>query len=166
VASLKELPSVKVLNEIYRYDAMHGHLYLKQCRYSYLVMRRAERESRSGYLILAPTINGTRLSLLAHRVIWKMVTGFDPSSEVDHLDQDKSNNRFFNLRVVSRRQKAINRRAASPFGPGIRMTGAGHFKAVTAFEKRRIYVGTFKTEKDAREAVEKAQISAMKEQIK
>lgn len=42
----------------------------------------------------------------AHRVVWKLVEGNDPR-EVDHMDGDRQNNRWDNLREVSHR---INRR--------------------------------------------------------
>jgi hypothetical protein len=50
--------------------------------------------------------------VLAHRVIWKMVTGED-AIEVDHIDGDRSNNRWNNLRSVdasSNRKNAARRK--------------------------------------------------------
>lgn len=47
-------------------------------------------------------------SLLAHRVIWKMVTGEDPD-EIDHISGERANNRFANLRAVDHRQNSRNR---------------------------------------------------------
>ena len=36
---------------------------------------------------------------VAHRLIWKMMTGADPD-EIDHRDRDKHNNKWVNLRDV------------------------------------------------------------------
>lgn len=44
----------------------------------------------------------------AHRLIWKIVTGKDPDL-VDHINGDASDNRWFNLRQVSRRENGLNR---------------------------------------------------------
>lgn len=38
---------------------------------------------------------------LAHRIIWKMVSGSDPLDQVDHEDTDRLNNRWANLRAAS-----------------------------------------------------------------
>lgn len=45
---------------------------------------------------------------LAHRVIWAVVYGRWPN-EVDHIDNDPSNNRLSNLREVSSQQNNFNR---------------------------------------------------------
>lgn len=44
---------------------------------------------------------------LAHRIIWKMVTGDDPSL-IDHINGDKTDNRFANLRDVSELENGQN----------------------------------------------------------
>lgn len=45
----------------------------------------------------------------SHRVIWKMVTGKDPD-QVDHVDGDRANNRWNNLRDVDQSQNQKNTR--------------------------------------------------------
>lgn len=35
-----------------------------------------------------------------HRLIWKWVTGRDPQHTIDHINRDKADNRFWNLRDV------------------------------------------------------------------
>ncbi len=44
---------------------------------------------------------------LAHRLAWFYITG-DWPSEIDHINQDKGDNRFSNLRQVTRSQNCIN----------------------------------------------------------
>lgn len=44
-----------------------------------------------------------------HRLAWLYVYGCWPSSEIDHVDRDKQNNRISNLREVSRMQNCMNR---------------------------------------------------------
>ena len=46
---------------------------------------------------------------LAHRVIWKLVTGEDPSLEIDHKNRDPGDNRWENLRLANRRQQMWNK---------------------------------------------------------
>jgi hypothetical protein len=41
-------------------------------------------------------------SIPAHRLAWLYVTGNWPQQEIDHIDSDRLNNRFVNLRDVSR----------------------------------------------------------------
>lgn len=44
----------------------------------------------------------------AHRLAWFYVTGQWPQGEVDHIDGNRTNNRFDNLRVVTREQNCFN----------------------------------------------------------
>lgn len=45
---------------------------------------------------------------LAHRIIWKMVHGFDPET-IDHINGNKLDNRICNLRSISQQENARNR---------------------------------------------------------
>jgi len=47
-------------------------------------------------------------SYLTHRIIWKLMTGEDPSALIDHIDGDKKNNSFPNLRLATKQQNAYN----------------------------------------------------------
>jgi hypothetical protein len=47
-------------------------------------------------------------SILAHRIIWAMVHGYDPIDCIDHRDLCKSNNRIENLREATRSQNSMN----------------------------------------------------------
>lgn len=64
----------------------------------------AGRAHRTGYVTIK--LNGEEHA--AHRLIWLMMTGSWPEHDVDHIDGDRSNNRWDNLRAATRRQNAVN----------------------------------------------------------
>jgi len=45
---------------------------------------------------------------LAHRVIWALMTGVWPTDEIDHINHDRSDNRWENLRQVTRHENKKN----------------------------------------------------------
>lgn len=51
--------------------------------------------------------------LLAHRVIWAVVMGEWPESEIDHINGDRSDNRWSNLRAATRAQNVRNTKRSS-----------------------------------------------------
>lgn len=92
-----------------------------------------------------------------HNVIWELVTGLAPPLGffVDHIDQNRLNNKWENLRLASKRQN----RANSP-----NAKNKIHLKGVTLLKKRDgtsykyrascdgVYLGVFDTEQEAHEA--------------
>jgi len=60
---------------------------------------------RDGYLHIG--VDGQMY--LGHRLVWLIVTGAWPTCEVDHIDGDRTNNRFVNLRDVDMSGNAQNR---------------------------------------------------------
>ena len=61
----------------------------------------------------------------AHRIVWAIVTGAWPEGHIDHIDHDKGNNRFENLRDVSRSENARNMPMSSSNTSGV--TGVGWY---------------------------------------
>lgn len=117
------LPSLDVLNMLLEYEESTGKLFWKDRAPSSFSQKgkfspegmRAHWQSRfagnvaghfhSGYLRLM--INGVHY--MCHRLVWKIKTGEEPV-QIDHIDGNRSNNRFSNLRDVSHQVNAKNRR--------------------------------------------------------
>lgn len=59
------------------------------------------------------------ITLLSHRVIWAMMTGNNPSCQIDHINGVRSDNRFHNLRDVSHYDNHRNLRRSSNNKSGI-----------------------------------------------
>ena len=57
-----------------------------------------------GYL--GVVVNGRRYA--AHRLAWLYMTGNWPVADIDHIDRDRANNKFANLREATRSQNLAN----------------------------------------------------------
>lgn len=72
--------------------------------------------SLNAYGYLHGTID--RKSVLAHRVIWKILHGTDPDY-IDHLNSDRTDNRPENLRSVTARENQRNQKLQSRNKSGV-----------------------------------------------
>lgn len=100
-------------------------------------------EKSNGYRALV--YHGKRY--LTHRVIWYMHYGAWPINDVDHINQDRLDNRIENLRDVSR---SINLRNQK------RIKGVhrhqGKWRAMMSINNKSKHIGMFDTEDEARAA--------------
>ena len=120
----KPLPTADVLRQLLRYDPETGKLFWKErgpewfnpsatrtaqhicnlwnVRYSGKeALTKIERDGH-----LQGTVQGAYYK--AHRVIWKMVHGYDPDI-IDHINGNASDNRLMNLRSVEYRENHLNK---------------------------------------------------------
>lgn len=114
------------------------------------------RTSKWGYLHV--TVGGRNgRDYLVHRLAWLMVTGEWPHGEIDHIDGNKQNNAWHNLRDVDRAVNSQNMKLAkSTSGNGLLgVHWHAHIKKwaarITVHSKTR-YLGSFTTKEEAHEA--------------
>lgn len=111
----------------------------------------------NGYLKIA--IFNQRFWL--HRIIWKWMEGYDPD-QVDHIDGVRSNNSWVNLREVSVKENAKNKRRLNRNTTGV--TGVsickrtGKYHTYIGHGDTRITLGYFADLESARNARKTAEI--------
>src|SRR5687768_7944839 len=104
-SDIRPLPPVERLRELFSYDPLTGVLSWKSNpKFKGLPVGRCGTIGRCGYLMVGIDRN----YFLSHRIIWKMVTGCEPQDQIDHIDGDRLNNRFDNLREASNGQNRCN----------------------------------------------------------
>ena len=112
-----------------------------------------------GYVIIG--IDGELY--LAHRLVHLYLYGELPPADmdVDHIDGNPTNNRFWNLRVGTRSQNLhnsrLNKRSKCGF-KGVRPTKKNRFQARIAVNKQQVYLGVFDTPGEAHAAYVKAAV--------
>lgn len=105
----RQLPSIDLLRQLLRYDPDTGKLFWRERDNPVVNARLAGKEALStkdkdGYLV--GLLGGKRM--LAHRVVWATVYGSWPTSEIDHINGVKDDNRVENLREATRSQNMQN----------------------------------------------------------
>ena len=116
--------------------------------------RNAGHAKDNGYLHF--DVNGRKYG--AHRLAWLYVTGEWPVGDVDHIDGVRDNNRFSNLRDVSRTVNLQNLRAAKSHNKSTGLLGAYFHKQTGRYTSRiRVngkdrHLGMFSTAQEAHAA--------------
>ena len=98
------LPPAEELRNILDYDPETGIFLWKVSRQGTSGIGSVAGRNLNGYRHIK--ISGIRYS--AHRLAWKMTTGFDPVNEIDHINGERSDNRIANLREATRSENVRN----------------------------------------------------------
>lgn len=133
------------------YDPSTGEFYRKTPD----GLRRLGFVNRDGYLVA----NIKRKIYLIHRIAWFYVTGEMPKNDIDHIDGDRKNNKFDNIRSVTKAVNRQNLRSAMPFNKtgllGVQVHH-GKYRATINVAGTQIRLGRFDTKEEAHEAYLKA----------
>lgn len=106
---------------------------------------------KSGVTYLRVCVAGEQY--LLHRLIWKWVTGEEPTNEVDHWCGDGTNNRWENLRQATHQQNQCNMKTQTETkAPRGVYQHFNRWVAAVNAEGKKHYLGTFATAEEAHQA--------------
>ena len=97
----KPLPPVELLRELFSYDPETGAVTRNKTG-----AQVGYRNVGDGYL----RFSLNRSVMKVHRLAWKLQTGEEPPQEIDHVNQDKTDNRWCNLRAAEPRENQANKK--------------------------------------------------------
>ena len=141
---MKPLPSHSTVNDLFEYDGLD--LKWKTGRRN-LIGKTAGVVHYNGYRQIK--IEGSYY--LAHRLVWLFVTGEDPGENfIDHIDCNRLNNSFDNLRLASKAQNQANMAGVRAVYPSDSKSNPWR----TSFRGR--HLGVFKTKAEAEKAYRQA----------
>lgn len=107
-----------------------------------------------GYVV----VRGFGRNMYKHRVIWKLIKGYDPHT-IDHINNVKTDNRIENLRDVNQGQNVMNsiaRGGVSHFKGVCFSKEKGKFRSLIQVNGKRKHLGYFNNEVDAARAYDSA----------
>ena len=152
----------ELLRKLLRYDPDTGKLYWRRRdesisnKFKHFNMLFASQEA--GYIGTLGYVKLTVLgcNVLAHRAIYAIMTGAWPEEQMDHINGDRSDNRWVNLRHVTHLQNSANKsgwskKTSSGF-IGVYRRPKGNWQACATKDGRRKCLGTFDSELAAAKA--------------
>jgi excinuclease UvrABC ATPase subunit len=111
--------------------------------------------NKSGYVEVQ--LDGRKY--FVHRLAWLYMTGFMPEGVVDHINRDKKDNRWSNLRVVTQVENGHNQNRLAVRNStgyvGVHRWN-GKYRAKIVVKQKQIHLGTFNDPVDAYAAYEAA----------
>jgi hypothetical protein len=151
----KLMPSADNLRERLDYNPETGELLWKS-RIPRMKQRVGAPAGSRNTRHMRVNINGC--TYLAHRIIWKWMTGEEPSSDIDHADRDCRNNQWTNLRQATKTQAVWNRKLPRrvDLPCGVMTAPRGKWRARIMINNVRKHLGTFATVAEAAAAYEAA----------
>lgn len=148
----------KRLLELLEYNAEAGTLIWKP-RVVTLKQHKTWNERYAGKEAGSPTPQGYHRFMIdgkkmfVHRAVWIIETGTAPKITIDHVNADRGDNRFCNLREADRAENAQNRKCRNPTGfKGVFQRENGSFQSSIMARGKQHHLGTFPTAQAAHDA--------------
>lgn len=166
---MKPLPSKAHLHEGLDYDPATGVLHWKvRPRHHFKTLRAMHTANSRDAHKVAGTVSArgyrrvmlARVFYLAHRLIWKMMTGMEPAVHIDHKNGIGDDNRWKNLREATHAQNLRNMRKHSDNTSGFK--GVIYVKRLKSYQSMicldgvNRYLGLFSTAEQAHAAYQAA----------
>ena len=149
----KPLPSQEYLLKLFSYDPENGELRWRN---------RWAGKHHAGQLVGRSEgyrrINLDKQLYLVHRIIWKLMTGDDPPTILDHIDCNPQNNRWSNLRPATSAENLWNRKTLrnnTSGYPGVSFH-EGKWRARISIAGKPTFLGHFPNPEEAIQAYEAA----------
>ena len=107
-----------------------------------------------GYLTTQIKINTKYRKIGYHRLIYKFhhpdwdILDTSKNNQIDHINGNPLDNRIENLRCVTNQENGFNRTTAK----GYTKTRCGNYQSQIMQDGKRIYLGTYNTTEEARDA--------------
>ena len=171
----RDLPSRERLLELFDYDREQGKLYRKARPSSEFINSRqqtaehrannwnAQHAGKEAYSVdgggyVRVSVVGSKYRM--HRIIWKIEHGRDPHYSIDHIDGDKLNNHYSNLRDVSALENSKNahlRKHNKSGVSGVAFKRGRWMAQIGGTGSKGSYLGCFKTKEEAVQARQAAE---------
>lgn len=164
---LNKLPgkeAQRILKKYLKYDFETGEFYFLHTQ-GRRVRGRFAGGLSNGYMRMRVFLNGKR-KYLAHRLAYLYVTGKWPEKQLDHINHDRSDNRFFNLREADFFCQSKNRSLPSNnisghtgvfYKKDVKRDSSKKWNAYITYNKKRIDLGNFHTKEEAIKARKEAE---------
>lgn len=166
------LPPVEYLRECFAYNPVSGKVTWQHRpeRHFGSAGIAAQRNALAGRAVCHIGAAGyirvklDRTTYLLHRIIWAIHSGkFDEELEIDHINGNRLDNRFDNLRLATHTENNRNRSVNSNNKLGIRgvywHATAQKYYAYVGFNGRREHLGSFDSVATAEQVVKAARAS-------
>jgi hypothetical protein len=158
----KPLPPAEFLRECFSYNPETGELRWRRRPLHHFINEHrannwnAKYAGHSGarhgrYLVFNANYQGSTVRVFAHRVAFKIMTGRDPSEQIDHVNGVGSDNKWVNLREATQVQNMRNQFRSRHLPRGVIAIG-NKFVAQATMGKTTKYLGRHDTPAEAHAA--------------
>jgi len=145
-----------ILKSLFRYDEKTGLFERISDKHQGITnIKKVGYVNDSGYLLISVLNKRYR----AHRLAWLYMTGNMPTDQIDHINLDRLDNRFVNLRECNNEENNRNSRKKSTNTSGYRGVHfnkqCNKWQARARVNGKRHHIGLFNSAKEAGIAYEK-----------